>query len=102
MGAEPRLTSQTLLVLSELMVDRRRELSGADIAARSKLKSGTLYPILARLEEAGWLTSHWEAGDPAALGRPRRRYYRVTAEGAKNARSAARDFAPSLQRLAWG
>jgi DNA-binding PadR family transcriptional regulator len=82
------------------MADRRRELSGADIAAASKLKSGTLYPILARLEEAGWLSSRWEAGDPVTLGRPRRRYYRVTAEGAKNVRAVARDFAP-IGRLAW-
>jgi DNA-binding PadR family transcriptional regulator len=43
---------------------------------------GTLYKALGRLEEAGLLESRWE--DPAraeAEGRPRRRLYRVTAEG---------------------
>lgn len=43
---------------------------------------GTLYKALARLEDAGLLSSRWE--DPAvaeAEGRPRRRLYRVTSAG---------------------
>jgi PadR family transcriptional regulator, regulatory protein PadR len=101
MGAEPRLTQQTLKVLGALMSDQVRELSGADIAKVSQLSSGTLYPILYRLEEFGWLDSRWEIGDPTTLGRPRRRYYRITKEGAKRVREVVRALTPSAVRLAW-
>ena len=33
------------------------------------------------LAEAGWVESRWEDGDPRRLGRPRRRYYRITPQG---------------------
>ena len=39
--------------------------------------SGTLYPLLARLEAAGWFTSEWEDVDPSEVGRPRRRLYKL-------------------------
>ena len=34
---------------------------GAEITNATKIGSGTLYPMLARLESAGWLTGEWEA-----------------------------------------
>lgn len=102
MGAsEPRLTQQTIKVLGALISGHVRELSGADIAKLTKLPSGTLYPILYRLEQVGWIASSWEAGDPSILGRPRRRYYRVTAEGAKRIKAVVRELTPSDGRPAW-
>jgi PadR family transcriptional regulator len=98
---EPRLTQQTLKVLGTLMSDQMRELSGAEIAKVSKLSSGTLYPILYRLEEYGWLSSRWEIGDPTVLGRPRRRYYRITGEGAKRVQEVVRELTPGTAGLAW-
>jgi DNA-binding PadR family transcriptional regulator len=61
---------------------------------RAILGHGTLYKALSRLEVGGLVTSAWEAGDPADLGRPLRRLYRVTVEGrtalaAQRARPAA-------------
>lgn len=51
-------------------------------ASRSLTAHGTLYKALGRLEEFGLLTSRWE--DPAAAeGRPRRRLYELTAQGAR-------------------
>lgn len=45
---------------------------------------GTLYKALARMTDAGLLTAEWEQPDDAeAQGRPRRRLYRVTGEGAR-------------------
>lgn len=47
-----------------------------------KLKEGSLYPALYRLEEAGLIVSHWE--DEAAPRRgPRKRVYRITKKGSK-------------------
>jgi DNA-binding PadR family transcriptional regulator len=90
-----------LKVLGALMAPGRIELSGADIARSTKLASGTLYPILFRLERVGWLESRWEASDPKVLGRPRRRFYRVTALGARSAAATIRDLEPAFGRAAW-
>jgi len=101
MGDEPRITGPTLKVLAALLSTPRDELSGAEIGRASKLASGTLYPILLRLEGAGWLQSRWEREDPSELGRPRRRFYRVTALGAKKAKAAFKDLQPAFGRLSW-
>ena len=98
---KPRLTTQTLKVLATLMSRTQDELSGADIARSTKLSSGTLYPILLRLEEAGWVESRWETADPRELGRPRRRFYQTTGVGMKEARSTVRDVVRSLKEFAW-
>jgi DNA-binding PadR family transcriptional regulator len=50
--------------------------------SRSLTSHGTLYKALGRLEELGLVTSRWE--DAAAVeGRPRRRLYALTGEGAR-------------------
>ncbi len=60
--------------------------------SRSLTGHGTLYKALGRLEEFGLLTSRWEDG-PAAEGRPRRRLYELTAQGARVAEQALADNA---------
>jgi len=76
-----RMSLQTLKVLEAFLDNPSSELAGADVHKRSRLASGTLYPILLRLESAGWLISHWETVDPVEAGRPRRRLYRLTPNG---------------------
>lgn len=76
-----RLSAPALRVLGLFVQEPRRSRSGADITRQAQVGSGTLYPILSRLEEAGWFTSEWEKIDPAVQGRPRRRYYTITALG---------------------
>jgi PadR family transcriptional regulator PadR len=92
---------QTLRVLAVLMSCPQDELSGAQIGRATKLATGTLYPILSRLERARWVESRWEVGDPHILGRPRRRFYRITALGARNAATAAREVQAAFGTLAW-
>jgi PadR family transcriptional regulator PadR len=87
---EPQVTTQTLAVLMALRDSPGEGLSGAQIARTTKLASGTLYPILGRLEQAGWLESQWETDDPHTLGRPRRRFYQITGLGDIRAEAAAR------------
>ena len=86
MSSDIRLTLPTALVL--LAVGRGTR-HGFDIIDATGLRSGTVYPILRRLEEARLVRSHWE-GVPAATeaGRPPRRYYQLTGEGAVLARQA--------------
>lgn len=87
-GSGPRLTLPTQLVLRVLLADPGREVYGAQVAAAAELPSGTVHPLLARLEGFGWLDSRWEATDPRESGRPRRRYYRLTPVGVSRAETA--------------
>ncbi len=57
---------------------------GLDIVARTGLPSGTVYPALGRLKKSGLTRARWEDQRIAEReGRPRRRYYELTAEGAE-------------------
>jgi PadR family transcriptional regulator, regulatory protein PadR len=96
-----RLTQPTLKVLRFLLEKPREGRSGAEMSKAAKVGSGTLYPMLARLEAAGWLTSEWEAIDPSEAGRPRRRFYKLTAVGQNNARAALADLQMAAGALAW-
>ncbi len=98
---QPRLSAQTLKVLGTLITHAGTEISGADIARSTKLPSGTLYPILFRLENASWVQSKWETEEPQKLGRPRRRLYRITGAGLRKAQAAIRDIQRSFGDLAW-
>ena len=83
-----RLTLQTELVLQALLASSDEERYGLQIVEETGLPPGTIYPILARLEAQDWIASRWEDTDPHAEGRPRRRYYRLTAAGNAEAREA--------------
>jgi PadR family transcriptional regulator, regulatory protein PadR len=82
------MTLPTLLVLRAMLAEPAREMYGLEICKAAELPSGTLHPILARLERFGWLASRWEDIEPAEEGRPRRRYYRLSPEGADRACAA--------------
>ena len=73
---------------------------GLQICAATGLPSGTLHPILARLEHLGWIESDWEKIDPQKEGRPRRRYYRLTADGLASARAAVAQAHAERARIA--
>ncbi len=96
----PRMTMPTQLVLRALLVDPGAELYGLEIGDAAGLASGTVHPILARLEAVGWLTSRWEDIDPAVVGRPARRYYQLTGQGAVEARDALAKAWRPARRLA--
>lgn len=85
---EPRLSGATLKVLSLFLRTPRADRSGSEISKATGVGAGTLYPMLARLEEAGWFESEWENIDPSEAGRPRRRFYRMTGLGQTRARAA--------------
>src|SRR5215475_292683 len=93
--AGPRITLPTAAVLRLMLEDPTADHYGLALAEASGFPSGTIYPILARLEAAGWLASFWEDGDPSAMQRPRRRMYRLTGTGAH----AAREALTNTQRL---
>lgn len=85
---QPRMTGPTRAVLEAFLCEPDAPRYGVEIGSLAGLPSGTVHPILARLEGLTWLTSGWEDADPSVLGRPRRRFYRMTATGAVAAQAA--------------
>jgi DNA-binding PadR family transcriptional regulator len=101
MSKEVRLTAPTLKLLKIFVEKPREEFSGAEISRATEIGSGTLYPILARLEAAGWLKSTWEKINPSEEGRPRRRLYRITGQGQTKAVHALAELQTAPGALVW-
>jgi PadR family transcriptional regulator, regulatory protein PadR len=92
----PYITYPTTLVLQALADGARY---GFDIADRTGLQTGTVYPALRRLETLGFVRSSWESETVARRElRPARRYYEITKTGAAGLAVAAKRFA-KLGRL---
>ncbi|MFI6297205.1 PadR family transcriptional regulator [Nonomuraea sp. NPDC050790] len=90
MAEDPHMTLQTMLILRVLLSDPARRRYGLELCERTGQHSGTVYPILARLERTfGWLERHKESpAEHLAEGRRARYYYVLTEEGAVRARAA--------------
>jgi PadR family transcriptional regulator, regulatory protein PadR len=86
-----RITHETIRVLEVFIENINTPLYGLELARETGLKSGTLYPTLIRLERNEWLTAEWEDIDPKLEGRSPRRYYRMTEQGASQAKQVIRE-----------
>jgi PadR family transcriptional regulator PadR len=85
-----RMTHPTALVLQALLTGHHH---GFDVMDATGLPSGTVYPILRRLDAEGLVRSSWERGAIAREEqRPPRRYYELTAGGRAVARDAVARF----------
>lgn len=74
-----KLSGQTLVVLAALAERSPAWLYGLELAERTGLKSGSLYPILIRLADRALVESRWI--EPSAPGRPARHAYRILPAG---------------------
>jgi len=95
MGIRLRISPQTLSVLEALLAPSQWH-HGYAISRSTQVPSGTLYPILMRLEKLGWLETRWEESVPQ--GRPPRHLYRLTGNGREWAREELRS---AQQREFW-
>ncbi len=87
------LSQHALKVLRFFLDAPTAEVSGVDLIRGVGLLSGTVYPLLMRFEKRGLLSSRWESEEPAALGRPRKRLYRLTGDGYRVAHAALAELA---------
>jgi PadR family transcriptional regulator PadR len=72
-----RRTTGLLAVTKVMLDDPDGRHYGWDLSRASRTRSATVYRVLSRMLEAGWITDGWE--DPVEInGRPPRRYYTVT------------------------
>ncbi len=74
----PRLSNETLQVLDSFLARPEDWRYGYELSRETGLKSGTLYPILMRLEKHNLLEARWVTTDP---GVPPRHTYRLTPDG---------------------
>jgi PadR family transcriptional regulator, regulatory protein PadR len=93
-----RITAAVSKVLAAFLEDPEEDRYGLDLMRASGHPSGTLYPILLRLQNAGWVEAYWEEIDPVAAGRPARRYYRLTPDGRTSAHAEVTALQAQLNR----
>jgi PadR family transcriptional regulator PadR len=78
------MTAPLERVLRAFLTDPSARRYGYDLMKAASLQSGTLYPLLARLEQQKLVASAWET--PQQEGQRPRKYYRLTGEGIRVAR----------------
>ena len=98
MPRPPNRSPQTQLALSALLAEPADWQYGYDLSKQTGLQSGTLYPLLIRLADQGWLETEWRPSEMP--GRPPRHVYRLTAEGVAAARELSADRRHSTPRRA--
>jgi len=84
MSRRPNLSEQSRTALASFLARPQEWRYGYDITRETGLKSGTLYPLLMRLHDQGFLEAEWRPS--AKAGRPARHAYRLTASGTALAR----------------
>ena len=85
-----------------MLADSAAHFYGLQLIKATALPGGTLYPIMARLEGAGWVTGDWEESVAhIAEGRPPRHYYRFTDDGAGRARDALAGASSPVSGAGW-
>jgi PadR family transcriptional regulator PadR len=94
-----RVSPETLGVLEKFAVRPTAWQYGYELSRKTGLKSGTLYPILIRLERYGLMEARWVTTEE---GVPPRHTYRLTPNGVEFARArlAQTSPAPSLREPA--
>ena len=95
MPRRPDTHPRTRAVFETLAADPTRWWYGYDIAKRAGVSSGTLYPLLTRLSQRGYLIAKWEDDPPE--GRPRRHLYQLTSSGLAHATELTRSAAQQAQ-----
>ena len=92
-----RITHATALILQAIASGKRH---GFQIMEATGLPSGTVYPVLRRLEREGAVDSEWEdASEARDAGRRQRRVYRLTGSGQQLGELARRRLAATRRVL---
>jgi DNA-binding PadR family transcriptional regulator len=86
-----RFSPAVQIVLEYLVSAPSRWHHGYALMTALSLPSGTLYPVLIRLADSGWLVTRWESPIPG--GRPPRHLYRLAPGAAGEARAVLESWA---------
>lgn len=96
------ITPKMAVVLKVFLEAPDQPRYGFELMRLTGMASGSLYPMLARLEGAGWLSRGKEDIDPHAAGRPARTNYTITGAAVTAARiqlaALSEQFRPPIVR----
>ncbi|MFE0402842.1 PadR family transcriptional regulator [Streptomyces nigra] len=103
---QKNLTPAVVRMLQTLLEDPDRIFYATELMETARVGSGSLYPALARMEKAGWVTCEEEDIDPSVEKRPARHYYQLTGLGVREAHMALVELSESVRPPAsspgWG
>ena len=94
-----RLSHSSLKIVQTFVDAPGEAFCGSELIDRAGVSPGVVYPFLVRWEEEGLLSARWEQQDASDLGRPRKRFYKLTAKGKATAREALRPFVVSMRPI---
>ncbi|MFE2424421.1 PadR family transcriptional regulator [Streptomyces hokutonensis] len=97
---QKHLTPAAVRLAQTFLEDPTRRFYATELMEAAGVGSGSLYPALARMEKSGWIVAEDEdEGDPTPKkrGRPARRYYWMTGEGARAAHLALVELSNSVR-----
>ena len=94
-----KLSPQTLAVLKYMLDRPKGDFYGLELIEALAQPAGTIYPILTRLEEIGWIQGEWESYERKDKGRRRRRYYLLTKDGKKDGKKYLANGIKELSKL---
>ena|ERR1700754_3067158 len=97
-----RRSHQTKLVFQSFLDAPSDETYGYELAKATGLASGVIYPILRRLEDEGLIESRWEEITAPDSSPRRRRFYKLTGEGRRVARTETAKETTALRLLSPG
>ena len=97
----PKMTVTTQIVLGAFLADPQCPMYGVELHEATGLPTGTIYPILSRFNDLGWLSSTWEDVEPRQRGRPQRHYHQLTEYGTEQARKALATAPTQIGRVAF-
>ena len=98
--------TDNLVQIFNMMLERPgKSWYGLELADAAGIGSATIYHALTRMERAGMLRARWEPETASELGRPQRRLYDLTPEGARVGREAVSNYRPRVriapERAGW-
>ena len=97
MARRPNRSVETKTLLAALLLQPRAWHYGYELSKGTGLKSGTLYPLLIRLNDQGLLESKWL--EPETPGKPPRHAYKLSPSGLAFAREITRPTAVPGRKL---
>lgn len=92
-----KLTLRSAQIVRIFLEDPEHPRFGLELMRYAKMGAGTLYPILAKLEAAGWLARQQEDIEPSVEGRPRRMLYRLAPDAVVRARATLMEISEQLR-----
>lgn len=92
-----RITTTVAKTLAAFLTDPDVPRYGMSLMEQTGLASGTLYPVLRRLQRAGWLDVSNEDIDPKVEGRPARKNYLLSETGRRESREALTELREAVE-----